>query len=184
MRFFDRLEQASDKNQSLLCIGLDPDMKRLPEWVLDDPDPIFAFNRHIIDLTCDLVCAYKPNIAFYEALGEQGMQALRATIAYIQQCDVPVILDCKRSDIGSSAEKYAQALFEDLQADAITVVPYMGWDSVEPFLRYTVIVACLFSRSAVILALRISNVWMAQDTPCSSASPSKRLAGTVVRTLV
>ncbi len=136
MHFFDRLEQASDKNKSLLCIGLDPDLKRLPEWVLDDPDPIFAFNRHIIDLTCDLVCAYKPNIAFYEALGERGMQALRSTIAYIKQCDVPVILDCKRNDIGSSAEKYAQALFEHLQADAITVNPYMGWDSVEPFLRY------------------------------------------------
>ena len=161
MRFFDRLEQASDRNQSLLCIGLDPDMKRLPEWVLDDPDPIFAFNRHIIDLTCDLVCAYKPNIAFYEALGEQGMQALRSTIAYIKQCDVPIILDCKRSDIGSSAEKYAQALFEDLQADAITVVPYMGWDSVEPFLRY---------RDRGVFVLTLSSNPGAQDFQCLDGS--------------
>lgn len=136
MLFFQRLEQAIARNTSLLCVGLDPDPKRLPPWTLTDPDPIFAFNRHIVDLTCDLVCAYKPNIAFYEALGTRGMETLRKTIEYAQQCDVPVILDAKRNDIGSSAEKYACAAFEQLHADAITVNPYMGWDSVEPFLRY------------------------------------------------
>jgi uridine monophosphate synthetase len=136
MQFFQRLEQAIEKSGSLLCIGLDPDPKRLPHWFKDDPDPVFAFNRHIIDLTCDLVCAYKPNIAFYEALGAKGWETLKNTIAHAQQCGVPVILDAKRNDIGSSAEKYACAAFEQLRADAITVNPYMGWDSVEPFLRY------------------------------------------------
>ena len=136
MEFFHRLEQAIEKSGSLLCIGLDPDPKRLPPWCKDDPDPVFAFNRHIIDLTCDLVCAYKPNIAFYEALGPRGWETLRNTISYAQQCEVPVILDAKRNDIDSSAEKYACAAFEQLRADAITVNPYMGWDSIEPFLRY------------------------------------------------
>ncbi len=136
MHFFERLEQASEKSGSLLCIGLDPDPRRLPQWTHDDPDPIFAFNRHIIDLTSDLVCAYKPNIAFYEALGLRGLETLQETIAYVHQRGLPVILDCKRSDIGSSAEAYARAAFEQLHADAITVSPYMGWDSVEPYVRY------------------------------------------------
>ena len=136
MRFFDRVEQASKKNGSLLCVGLDPDPRRLPEWVQSDPNPILAFNRHIIDLTCDLVCAYKPNAAFYEALGARGWETLKETIAYAHQCGLPVILDAKRNDIGSSAEAYARAAFEQLGADAITVNPYMGWDSIEPFVRY------------------------------------------------
>src|SRR3954463_14499072 len=114
MHFFNRLEQASQQNGTLLCVGLDPDPKRLPAWAHDDPDPIFAFNRHIVDLTCDLVCAYKPNSAFYEALGPQGWETLRQTIAYIHNCGVPVILDAKRGDIGSSAERYAIAAFEQL----------------------------------------------------------------------
>jgi uridine monophosphate synthetase len=136
MHFFDRIEQASQQNASLLCVGLDPDPKRLPEWTRDDPNPIFAFNRHIIDLTCDLVCAYKPNAAFYEALGPRGWQTLKETIDYAHQCGVPVILDAKRGDIGSVAETYACSVFEKLNADAVTVNAYMGWDSVEPFVRY------------------------------------------------
>jgi uridine monophosphate synthetase len=157
MQFFRRLEQAIDKSGSLLCIGLDPDPKRLPEWLKDDPDPVFAFNRHIIDLTCDLVCAYKPNIAFYEALGARGYETLKNTIAYAQQCEVPVILDAKRNDIGSSAEKYACAAFEQLRADAITVNPYMGWDSVEPFLRY---------KDHAVFVLALSSNPGAQDFQC------------------
>jgi uridine monophosphate synthetase len=136
MQFFERIEQASRERGTLLCVGLDPDPKRLPRWTQDDPNPVFAFNRHIIDLTCDLVCAYKPNIAFYEALGPLGIQTLKDTIEYAHQCGVPVILDAKRNDIGSSAEAYACGAFEKLHADAITVNPYMGWDSVEPFVRY------------------------------------------------
>lgn len=137
MHFFERLEHASQENSSLLCIGLDPDPRKLPEWTLDDPDPVFAFNRHIVDLTCDLVCAYKPNIAFYEALGATGWMTLKRTIDYVHECGVPVILDAKRGDMGSTAERYACALFEQLNADAVTVNPYLGWDSIEPFLRYT-----------------------------------------------
>ena len=136
MHFFERIEQASKQNGSLLCVGLDPDPKRLPDWARDDPNPIFAFNRHIIDLTCDLVCAYKPNAAFYEALGPHGWTILQETIDYAHQCGVPVILDAKRNDIGSTAAAYACGTFEKLKADAITVNPYMGWDSVEPFVRY------------------------------------------------
>lgn len=150
MQFFQRLEEASVRNGSLLCVGLDPDPRRLPEWCHDFADPVLAFNRHIIDLTCDLVCAYKPNAAFYESLGGHGWSTLCDTIAYAHECGVPVILDAKRSDIGSSAIGYACAAFEKLQADAVTVNPYMGWDSVEPFVRYAdrgVFVLCLTSNS-------------------------------------
>ncbi len=136
MHFFERIEHVSKQNSTLLCVGLDPDPKRLPDWAHDDPNPVFAFNRHIIDLTCDLVCAYKPNAAFYEALGTHGWETLRETIAHAHKCGVPVILDAKRNDIGSTAEAYARAAFEKLKVDAITVNPYMGWDSVEPFVRY------------------------------------------------
>lgn len=136
MQFFARLEQLSRDKHSLLCVGLDPDPRKLPAWTQDDPDPVFAFNRHIIDLTCDLVIAYKPNAAFYEALGPQGWQTLADTIKYAHKSGVPVILDAKRADIGSTAAAYAYSAFERLNADAITVNPYMGWDSVEPFVRY------------------------------------------------
>ncbi len=148
MHFFQRLEHASARNNSLLCIGLDPDPKRLPDWCLAFADPVLAFNRHIIDLTSDLVCAYKANAAFYEALGGNGWSTLYDTIIYAHEVGLPVILDAKRGDIGSSAEKYAHAAFIRMGADAITVNPYMGWDAVEPFVRYAdrgVFVLCLTS---------------------------------------
>jgi uridine monophosphate synthetase len=148
MHFFQRLEEASARNNSLLCVGLDPDPKRLPDWCLDFADPVLAFNRHIIDLTSDLVCVYKANAAFYEALGGNGWSTLYDTIAYAHEVGIPVILDSKRGDIGSSAEKYAQAAFQRMGADAMTVNPYMGWDAVEPFVRYAdrgVFVLCLTS---------------------------------------
>jgi uridine monophosphate synthetase len=150
MQFFQRLQEVSVRNGSLLCVGLDPDPRRLPEWCHNFADPILAFNRHIIDLTCDLVCAYKPNSAFYETLGGHGWSTLCDTIAYAHERGVPVILDSKRSDIGSSASGYACAAFEKLHADAVTVNPYMGWDSVEPFVRYAdrgVFVLCLTSNA-------------------------------------
>ncbi len=128
MPFFDKLEQAALRNQSLLCVGLDPDPARLPV-----PD-VAAFNRAIIEATAELVCAYKPNLAFYEALGEAGMAALRDTLAAIPP-DIPVIADGKRNDIGNTARAYARALFDELGVDAATVNPYLGGDAVEPFLE-------------------------------------------------
>ena len=132
--FVEKLVQAVERNDSLLCVGLDPDPSRLPDAVRSAPDPIFEFNRHIIDLTADLVCAYKPNFAFYEAMGPSGLEALRRTIDYVP-AHIPVILDAKWGDIGSTAEAYARAAFERWEADAVTVNPYLGTDAVEPFLR-------------------------------------------------
>ena len=128
MGFFDKLERAAQRNGSLLCVGLDPDPAQMP--VSD----VAAFNRAIIEATAGLVCAYKPNLAFYEALGERGLAALRDTLAAIPS-DIPVIADGKRSDIGNTAKAYARALFDELGVDAATVNPYLGGDAVEPFLE-------------------------------------------------
>jgi len=137
LTFVERLTQAIERNDSLLCVGLDPRPDRFPAQVMAQPDPVFAFNKSIIDATADLVCAYKPNFAFYEAQGLEGLAALRRTIEYIHQVmDVPVILDAKRSDIGSTAEAYAKAAFEVWGADAVTVNPYLGHDAVQPFISY------------------------------------------------
>ena len=126
------------RKQSFLCVGLDTDIKKIPDHLLDGPDPIFAFNKAIIDATADLCVAYKPNLAFYESLGVKGWQALEKTVRYIreQYPDQLVIADAKRGDIGNTSAMYAHALFEDLRADAVTVAPYMGEDSVTPFLGY------------------------------------------------
>ncbi|HNS51869.1 MAG TPA: orotidine-5'-phosphate decarboxylase [Anaerolineae bacterium] len=129
MGFFERLEDAARRNDSLICVGLDtqPEMLAAGETLLD-------FNRRIVDATRDLVCAYKPNSAFYEAAGPEGMQALRATIDHIHAAaGVPVILDAKRGDIGSTASAYAHAAFDVWGADALTVNPYLGGDAVAPF---------------------------------------------------
>ena len=135
MPFFERLAQTATRHNSLLCVGLDPRPDRFPPEVQADPDPIFAFNRRIIDATRDLVCAYKPNYAFYEAHGLPGLDALRRTIEYIGP-DVPVILDAKRGDIGSTAAAYARAAYDVWGAGAVTVAPYLGADSVTPFTAY------------------------------------------------
>ncbi|MDH4138175.1 MAG: orotidine-5'-phosphate decarboxylase, partial [Anaerolineae bacterium] len=122
MSFAEKLTHTIERNDSLLCVGLDPRPDRFSPQVLAQSDPIFAFNKTIIDATADLVCAYKPNFAFYEAQGLAGMAALRRTIEYIHEVtDVPVILDAKRGDIGSTAEAYAKAAFEVWGADAVTV---------------------------------------------------------------
>ena len=133
MDFFDHLLQTAIGNDSLLCVGLDPRPEQIPEDILTEDDPIFAFNRRNVDATRDLVCAYKPNYAFYEACGLEGLRALRRTIDYIGDA-VPVILDAKRSDIGSTAAAYARAAFETWGAGAVTVAPYLGSDAVAPFL--------------------------------------------------
>jgi uridine monophosphate synthetase len=133
----EKLTHAIEQNDSLLCVGLDPRPDRFSPQVLAQPDPIFAFNKIIIDATADLVCAYKPNFAFYEAQGLKGFAALHRTIEYIHKVtDVPVILDAKRGDIGSTAEAYAKAAFEVWGADAVTVNPYLGHDAVQPFTAY------------------------------------------------
>jgi len=134
--FFKKLSQASQKNRSFLCVGLDPVIEKLPEALQREADPLFTFNKAIIDATADLVCAYKPNAAFYEQAGLAGYDALQKTINYIPS-HIPVILDVKRSDIGNTAKAYAKAAFEEMRADAVTVNPLLGKDSVVPFLDYT-----------------------------------------------
>jgi orotidine-5'-phosphate decarboxylase len=130
MNFLQKLQNVMRKNNSLVCIGLDPDPKSMPEKM-----SIFEFNKAIIDATSDLVCAYKPNLAFYEALDEAGMKALKDTLKSIPS-DIVTIGDAKRGDIGNTSKAYAKALFEILGVDAATLNPYLGFDSIEPFLQY------------------------------------------------
>ncbi len=126
------------RKKSFLCVGLDTDIKKIPSHLLDDEDPIYAFNKAIIDATANYCVAYKPNAAFYESLGVKGIIALEKTIEYIrtEYPDQFIILDAKRGDIGNTSEMYATSAFEHLKADAVTVAPYMGEDSVKPFLEY------------------------------------------------
>jgi orotidine-5'-phosphate decarboxylase len=121
--------------QSFLCVGLDTDIDRIPAHLLEEEDPIFAFNKAIIDATKDFCVAYKPNIAFYECLGPKGWESLKKTIDYIPD-NCFVIADAKRGDIGNTSSYYAKTFFEYLDCDAVTVAPYMGEDSVTPFQEY------------------------------------------------
>ena len=130
MKFTEKLANAVTKNNSLLCVGLDTDINSIPENL-----GIFEFNKAIIDATADFVCAYKPNIAFYESLGSRGLDELKRTRDYIPE-DIPVIVDAKRGDIGSTARAYARGLFEYFNFDATTASPYLGYDSLEPFIEY------------------------------------------------
>ena len=123
------------RKQSFLCVGLDTDLNKIPDFLLDTEDPIFEFNKAIIDATQDYCVAYKPNIAFYESLGESGWQSLRKTLNYIPK-NIFTIADAKRGDIGNTSNLYAKAFFETFNFDSITVAPYMGEDSVTPFLEY------------------------------------------------
>ncbi len=126
------------RKQTFLCVGLDTDIKKIPQHLLREDDPVFAFNRAIIDATADLCIAYKPNLAFYECLGTKGWQALEKTVRYLREHhpDQFIIADAKRGDIGNTSAMYARSFFEDLKVDAVTVAPYMGEDSVTPFLGY------------------------------------------------
>ncbi len=132
--FFQRLALVQASLDTLLCIGLDPDPDRLPLACRDSEDPIFSFNRAVIDATVDQVCCYKPQLAHYSAIGAE--QSLEKTITHIRERNVPVLLDGKRGDIGSTAERYAVELFERYGADAATVNPYLGLDAMQPFLDY------------------------------------------------
>lgn len=134
--FIQKLRTAWKSNNSLLCVGLDPDLPRFPESLKTHPQALFEFNRAIIDATRDLVCAFKPQIAYFAALSAED--ALQQTIEYIHDHypHIPVILDAKRGDIGSTATQYAKEAFERYKADAVTLNPYLGQDSAAPFLEY------------------------------------------------
>ena len=142
------------KKQSFLCIGLDVDLNKIPKHLLKEEDPIFAFNKAIIDATHHLCVAYKPNTAFYEAYGIKGWQALEKTINYLNENhpDIYTIADAKRGDIGNTSSMYAKAFLEDLGFDSVTVAPYMGKDSVEPFLafkeKHTILLALTSNQGA------------------------------------
>jgi orotidine-5'-phosphate decarboxylase len=147
--FHQRLKRAWEETESLVCVGLDPDVAKIPERFASASQPIFAFNKEVIDATHDVVCAYKPQIAFYSAVGAE--RQLEATIGYIRDRapNAIVILDSKRGDVGNTATAYAAEAFERYRADAVTVNPYMGEDSVRPFIKEA-------SRAAVVLC-RTSN---------------------------
>ncbi len=127
---------AIKSRRSFLCVGLDTDLERLPAHICAMDDPVFEFNKRIIDATKDLCVAYKPNLAFYEAFGVEGWRSLARTVEYIGK-DHFIIADAKRGDIGNTSHLYARAFFQNLDVDAVTVAPYMGHDSVTPFLDYT-----------------------------------------------
>tara|TARA_B100001250_G_C19730234_1_gene758097 strand:- start:169 stop:990 length:822 start_codon:yes stop_codon:yes gene_type:complete len=133
MNLIDLVNSIRDK-KSFLCVGLDPDLSRLPTHLLGCEDPIFEFNKSIIDVTADLCVAYKPNLAFYEKLGPSGLISLEKTLRYISD-DKFVIADAKRSDIFNSAQMYADTFYDYFNCDAVTLSPYMGFDAVKPFLR-------------------------------------------------
>ena len=151
MKKEDLISQIKIK-KSFLCIGLDTDINKIPKFLLDTEDPIFEFNKKIIDATNSYCVAYKPNIAFYESLGLNGWKALEKTINYINSYypEIFTIADAKRGDIGNTSSMYAKAYFETLNFDSITINPYMGKDSVEPFLEYQ-------NKHTIVLALT-SNV--------------------------
>ncbi|MDR3132734.1 MAG: orotidine-5'-phosphate decarboxylase [Prevotellaceae bacterium] len=136
------------RKQSFLCVGLDSDIKKLPEHLLSAPNPLFSFNRAIIDATAAYAVAYKPNVAFYEALGASGWAQLEQTVQYIRQHypELFIIADAKRGDVGNTSRLYAEAFFSTMNVDAVTLSPYMGRDAVQPFLDYS-------GKWAVLLAL-------------------------------
>ena len=134
----NELFENIQKKASFLCVGLDTDLKKIPKHLLQEEDPIFEFNKAIIDATANYCIAYKPNLAFYEYLGIKGWMALEKTVNYIKDNypDQFLIADAKRGDIGNTSTMYAASFFENLKFDAVTVAPYMGEDSVKPFLSY------------------------------------------------
>lgn len=145
MDFTQKLRHIQHKNESLLCIGLDTDAEKIPRFLRRSRNPQYEFNRLLIEATQDLVCAYKLNLAFYESMGETGYRTIHRTLAHIPR-EIVTVADGKRGDIGNTAARYASLIFDDWKFDATTVSPYMGYDSMEPFLRSR-------DRCAFILAL-------------------------------
>jgi len=131
----EQLVEQIRKKKSFLCVGLDTDLNKIPKHLLDTEDPIFEFNKAIIDATKEVAVAYKPNIAFYECYGPKGWESLRKTLEYIPK-DIFTIADAKRGDIGNTSTYYAKTFFDYLNCDSVTVAPYMGSDSVTPFLEF------------------------------------------------
>lgn len=162
---FQDITKNIQQKSSCLCVGLDPDLQKIPKHLLHEKDPIFEFNRQIIDATYPYAVAYKPNIAFYEALGTKGWETLYKTAEYLPK-DTFNIADAKRGDIGNTSEMYAKAFFEQMDFDAITIAPYMGEDSVKPFLA--------FSGKWVILLALTSNVG-SQDFELQNLENGKKL---------
>jgi orotidine-5'-phosphate decarboxylase len=175
MKKEDLISQIKRK-KSFLCIGLDTDINKIPRFLLDTDDPIFEFNKKIIDATNSYCVAYKPNIAFYESLGLNGWKALEKTINYINSYypEIFTIADAKRGDIGNTSSMYAKAYFETLNFDSVTINHYMGKDSVEPFLEYQ-------NKHTIILALT-SNVGAFDFQTKNIADNSKKLYEEVIRT--
>lgn len=138
MNFIQQLDASVEKSNSLLCVGLDPELDKLPEHIRNAPQPLYAFNSAIIDATHDIVSSYKPNSAFYEAQGADGIAQLKSTMEYVgkKYPEIPVILDAKRADIGNTNRMYAKFAFDYLGADAITLHPYVGKEGLEVFLSY------------------------------------------------
>jgi orotidine-5'-phosphate decarboxylase len=157
-----QLIQQIQQKKSFLCIGLDVDLTKIPQHLLELEDPIFEFNKAIIDATHDLCVSYKPNTAFYEAYGIKGWQSLEKTINYINQNhpEIFTIADAKRGDIGNTSSMYAKAFLEDLNFDSVTVAPYMGKDSVEPFLafenKHTILLALTSNEGAFDFQTKLS----------------------------
>ncbi len=149
MEFIEKVTRAAEKADSLVCVGLDTDSEKIPAELVSEDDCVYRFNEEIIRATSDLVCAYKPNSAFYEALGSSGIEALQKTCEIIPS-EIPVILDVKRGDISNTALKYADFAYDVIGADAVTVNPYMGFDSVYPFFRTgkCVFILCLTSNNS------------------------------------
>ncbi|MDR1500084.1 MAG: orotidine-5'-phosphate decarboxylase [Tannerellaceae bacterium] len=162
------------RKQSFLCIGLDTDIKKLPPHLIAEADPVYEFNKAIIDATAAYCVAYKPNLAFYESCGSQGMASFEKTVAYIRERypDQFIIADAKRGDIGNTSEMYARTFFDSVKADAVTVAPYMGEDSVKPFL--------LYPESWVILLALTSNKG-ANDFQMTECADGERLFEKVIR---
>lgn len=171
-----QLFENIQKKGSFLCVGLDTDLTKIPGFLLGTTDPIFAFNKEIIDATADYAIAYKPNLAFYESEGLEGWRSLEKTVHYIRENypDIFLIADAKRGDIGNTSSMYAKAFFEKMDFDAITVAPYMGEDSVKPFLAYE-------GKYVVLLALT-SNKGASDFQFIASENSGEKLFESVLRT--
>jgi orotidine-5'-phosphate decarboxylase len=173
--FRDRLEAAWARNDSLVCVGLDPEIESFPRAIQSGAAPILEFNKAIIEATADLVCAYKPEFAHYAAYGAEDQ--LQRTIEYIHRHhpDIPVVLDAKRGDVGNTAKRYAIEAFERYGADAVTVNPYLGIDSLEPFLAFEDRGTFVLCRTSNPGARDLQDLAVAGSNPSRASSPVRRL---------
>ncbi|MFC1563888.1 orotidine-5'-phosphate decarboxylase [candidate division KSB1 bacterium] len=164
MTFIEKVQRAISKKNSNVCVGLDTDIEKIPSFLKQEENPMLEFNKKIIDHTKENVCAYKLNMAFYEASGDLGMKALQETVEYIPE-DIVTVIDAKRGDIGNTSKLYAKAIFDIIGGDCITVNPYMGYDSIEPFLD--------FEGKGIFLLCLTSNAGSSdfQKTPLVSGNP-------------